>query len=154
MDNDASPEASRRQQITDDIKARTGIDEAMIERLVDAFYARVREDPLIGPIFLERVEDWNFHLEKLYAFWSSVALMSGRYHGRPMQVHLPLPINGSHFDQWLQLFEVTAAEICPPAAAAHFVERAYNIADSLEMGIASRRGEIRAPRRRPIPNTV
>jgi hemoglobin len=49
---------------------------------------------------------------------------------------------------------MTAAEICPPAAAAHFVERAYNIADSLEMGIASRRGEIRAPRRRPVRETV
>jgi truncated hemoglobin YjbI len=35
------------------------------------------------------------------AFWSSVALMSGRYHGQPMEKHLPLPIDARHFDRWL-----------------------------------------------------
>ena len=71
-------------------------------------------------------------------FWSSVALMSGRYHGQPMEKHVRLPVDARHFDRWLQLFERTALEVCPPAAAAHFIERAKPIAQSLELGIAAR----------------
>jgi hemoglobin len=69
-----------------------------------------------------------------------VALLSGLYHGRPTEKHLPLPIDARHFDRWLQLFEETADEVCPPVAAAHFIERAHRIADSLELGIAGRNG--------------
>ena len=74
------------------------------------------------------------------AFWSSVALMTGRYHGTPMAKHLPLPVDADHFDRWLELFEATAREICPPEAEAHFVERARRIAASLELGIAGGQG--------------
>ena len=74
------------------------------------------------------------------AFWSSVALMSGRYHGTPMAKHMPLPVDADHFDRWLTLFEETALEVCPPAAAAHFVELARRIAASLELGIAGAQG--------------
>ena len=136
----------RRARLTREIMEQTGIDDAMIERLVHTFYARVRQDPLIGPIFDARIDDWDHHLEKLCAFWSAVALMSGRYHGQPMQKHLPLPIDGAHFDRWLKLFEATATELCPPPAASHFIERARRIADSLEMGIASRQGRMYSPR--------
>lgn len=73
----------RRAAITHVIMAETGIDEAMIERLVRGFYERVRGDDLIGPIFAARISDWEPHLQRMIAFWSSVALLSGRYHGRP-----------------------------------------------------------------------
>lgn len=132
--------ARRREAIVEQIRAETGIDEAMIARLVDAFYDRVRVDPLIGPVFAERIADWGPHLEQMRLFWSSVALMSGVYHGRPMPKHLPLPVDARHFDRWLELFEATAAEVCPPAAAAHFIERARRIAESLELGIAGAEG--------------
>jgi hemoglobin len=132
--------ARRREAIVEQIRAETGIDEPMIARLVDAFYDRVRADPLIGPVFAARIRDWGPHLEQMRLFWSSVALMSGVYHGRPMPKHLPLPVDARHFDRWLALFEATAAEVCPPAAAAHFIERARRIAESLELGIAGARG--------------
>ena len=77
---------------------------------------------------------------------SSVALMTGRYHGQPMQKHVTLPVDGAHFDRWLALFESTATELCTPVAAAHFIERARRIADSLEMGIATQQGRIYNPR--------
>ena len=131
---------TRRQAIVRRIEAETGIDEAMIACLVDAFYDRVRVDPLIGPVFNERINDWGPHLEQMRLFWSSVALMSGAYHGRPMPKHLPLPVDGRHFDRWLALFEATASEVCPPHAAAHFIERARRIAESLELGIAGANG--------------
>jgi hemoglobin len=136
----------RRARITAELMDKTGIDEPMIERLVRKFYDRIRAEPVLGPIFASKIDDWEHHIQKLCAFWSSVALMTGRYHGQPMRVHLPLPVDRSHFDRWLALFEKTAAEICPPVAAAHFVERAHRIADSLEMGIATAQGRIVAPR--------
>ena len=127
---------ARREQLTAEIMQRTGIDEAMIERLVRGFYAKVRADAVLGSIFETRIKDWEPHLAQMCAFWSSVALMTGRYHGTPMAKHLPLPIDGSHFDRWLALFEETAREVCPGEAEAHFIERARRIAQSLELGIA------------------
>ena len=121
----------------------------MIERLVRAFYDRARRDPLIGPIFENKVYDWEGHFGRMRAFWSSVALMSGRYHGQPMVAHLPLPIDTPHFDRWLEIFAATARDVCPSAAAAHFLDRAHRIADSLELGIATRKGEMRPKRARP-----
>ena len=149
MNQPADPQdaAGRRAAIVAQIQAETGIDEAMIARLVDGFYDRVRIDPLIGPVFNDRIQDWAPHLEQMRLFWSSVALMSGVYHGRPMPKHLPLPVDARHFDRWLELFEATALELCPPEAAMHFIERARRIAESLELGIAGhnrvllRRGE-------------
>jgi hemoglobin len=132
--------ADRRAAIIEQIRAETGIDEAMIGRLVDGFYERVRGDPLIGPVFNDRIADWGPHLEQMKLFWSSVALMSGAYHGRPMPKHLPLPVDARHFDRWLELFEGTARDLCPPAAADHFIERARRIAESLELGIAGANG--------------
>lgn len=131
---------TRRQAATRRIEAETGIDEPMIARLVDAFYDRVRADPLLGPVFADRISDWGPHLAQMRLFWSSVALMSGVYHGRPMPKHLPLPVDARHFDRWLELFEATARDLCPPVAADHFIERARRIAESLELGIAGARG--------------
>lgn len=118
----------------------TEIDEATIERLVHTFYARVRADAWLGPVFEARVEDWDRHLQRMCAFWSSVTLGTGRYEGQPMRMHLPLPVDGRHFDRWLALFEATAREVCTPEGAAIFLERAQRIAASLELGIASASG--------------
>jgi hemoglobin len=138
--------AERRERLTQEIRDRTGIDEGMIERLVRGFYGRVQADPLLGPVFAARITDWEQHIAKLCAFWSSVALMTGRYHGQPMQAHVDLPVEAAHFDRWVATFEDTANALCPPAAAAHFIERARRIADSLEMGVAFRNGKIHSPR--------
>ena len=136
------PIPERRSELVADMMARTGIDGPMIERLVHTFYAKVRRDELLGPIFDARVEDWDKHLARMCLFWSSVALGSGAYQGSPMRVHAPLPVDAAHFDRWLALFEETANEVCPPAAAEHFVVRAKRIAQSLELGIAIHNGQI------------
>jgi len=132
--------AARRAAAVARTMAATGIDEAMISDLVDSFYARVRNDDLIGPVFAARIDDWGPHLAQMKLFWSSVALSSGLYQGRPMPKHLPLPIDADHFDRWLELFEATARDICPPVAADHFMERARRIAESLELGVANANG--------------
>lgn len=136
-----------RAQLTAEVALRTGIDDAMIDRLVRAFYARARADDMLGPVFASRIADheWEPHIERINAFWSSVALMTGIYHGRPMQLHVGLPVDAEHFDRWLALWEQTAREICPPAAAEHFIEKARTIAQSLELGIAMHNGAMPAP---------
>lgn len=131
---------ARRAAFAAEVQARTGIDEDMIRTLVHTFYDRIRADTVLGPIFAARIADWEPHLERMCAFWSSVTLMTGRYHGRPMQAHAPLPIGGAHFDRWLALFAATAHDVCPTAAADYFVERARMIAESLELGIGTHRG--------------
>lgn len=146
MVEDPEGAAERRARITRDLMDKTGIDDPLIERLVRTFYGRVQADPLIGPVFAARIADWEAHIAKLCAFWSSVALMTGRYHGQPMQTHLQLPIAAEHFDRWIAIFEATANELCPPEAAAHFIERARRIADSFELGMAGRQGKIASPR--------
>jgi hemoglobin len=92
----------------------------MIERVIRTFYERARRDALIGPIFESKIHDWEGHIAQLCAFWSSVALLSGRYHGQPMVAHLPLPIDTPEFDRWLALFAETVSDVCPPPAAAIF----------------------------------
>jgi hemoglobin len=146
---DAEGGSERRSLLVAEIRERTGIDEAMIHALVHGFYAKVRADDVIGPVFNAAIADWPPHLAKMCDFWSSVALMSGRYHGQPMPAHLKLPIEGPHFDRWLALFEATAAELCPPAAAEHFISRARRIADSFELGRAFATGNIQ---RGPLPS--
>lgn len=131
-----SPEAtSARPEMTADIMARTGLDEAVLRNLVHQFYARVRDDAVLGPIFADRITNWHPHLERMVAFWSSVALMTGRYHGRPVPAHTPLPISSLHFERWLVLFRETAHEVCTPAGADHVIERAERIARSLQMAV-------------------
>ena len=122
--------------------AAVGMSEDMIRNLVHTFYARVREDEVLGAIFNRVVGDWDEHLDKLCAFWSSVMLMTGRYKGAPMQVHAALPeISTALFDRWLAIFRLAATEVCPPPAAALFIDRAERIAQSLVHGIAVHRGQ-------------
>ena len=112
-------------------------DEAEIEALVRDFYGRIRADDILGPIFARVIgEDWEPHLQKMFAFWSSVMLMSGRYKGAPMVAHMRLKqVRPEHFDSWLSLFETSANRICAPETAAAFMEKARRIADSLKLGM-------------------
>lgn len=112
------------------------ISEMLIHRLVHTFYARVRNDPTLGPIFDAIIGSrWDEHLAIMVDFWSSVALASGRYGGKPHVAHRGLGLSPGHFRLWLALFEETALEVCPAGAAAFFIDRAHRIADSLQIGL-------------------
>jgi hemoglobin len=127
-----------------------GVTEEMIHQVVHGFYGKIRQDPALGPIFTRVIAEdaWPAHLQKMCDFWSSVMLMSGRFHGAPMPAHLRIKgqdgegLNGRHFARWLHLFSETVAELCPPEAAALFEQKAQMIAQSLQLGIAAARGEI------------
>lgn len=129
------PIRSTRPAATAELMARTGLDEAILTELVHRFYGKVREDVVLGPIFAARIEDWEQHLERMVSFWSSVALMTGRYHGAPVPKHADLPVTWADFERWLALFRETAHEVCPAEGAAHVIERAERIARSLNMAV-------------------
>jgi hemoglobin len=114
--------------------AANAVNESSIGVLVDRFYARVRQDNILGPIFAEKIgDDWEPHLETMRAFWSSLMLASGRYKGNPMLKHLLLVprIGSEHFDRWLDIWKQTTAELFPPETAAIFLSKAQSMAERL-----------------------
>ena len=122
-----SPAEPRRDQIVAQTMEATGIDEAMIERLVRRFYGKVRADSVLGPVFEARITDWEPHLQKMFAFWSSVALMSGRYHGQAFAAVRRC----AAFRSLADAFAETDRQVCPPAAAQRFILLSHRVAESL-----------------------
>ena len=118
-----------------------GINEESLRYLVDAFYAKVRKDPMIGPVFNAAISDWSEHLGKLQCFWSSVMLTSGRYKGRPLPAHVKHAdaISPASFERWLTIWRETTDELLDPASAAALQDKAGRIAESLSLGIAFHR---------------
>lgn len=113
------------------VEPRAAITQADVVRLVHAFYTRVRADTVLAPVFEARLEGrWDAHLAKMVDFWSSIALASGRDHGKPLLAHRGMGLDEAAFARWLALFEATACEVCDKDAAAFFVDRARRIAES------------------------
>lgn len=111
--------------VLDVLELQQQLDEAGITTLVHRFYERVRDEPLLGPIFATRIDDdaWPQHLDKMVRFWSTILIGSNRYLGNPMEVHRTLPgLTHAHFDHWLALFHEVTEEVFAPAVA-HSVQR-------------------------------
>jgi hemoglobin len=113
------------------------LSEDAIRRLVDDFYAKIRVDPELGPIFNRAIPgDWGPHLATMRNFWSSVMLTSGRYKGNPVAVHHRVDgIAIDLFDRWLALFDETCRELFDDALAAAFRDKAVRIAESLKLAL-------------------
>lgn len=119
--------------------AAMGIDEAFISNLVETFYTRVRAHDRLGPIFGQAIEDWDEHLPKMKDFWSSVAMNTGRYSGKPVPAHQKLTgVAKEDFAVWLGLFEETVRDLAPTDdVVPYFMERAQRIAESLKLAMFS-----------------
>ena len=128
-----------------------GVDEGGLEQMVARFYARVRADRELGPVFESAIDDWPAHIQKLTAFWSSVMLRTGRYKGNPMAVHLRQRARLSRpmFDRWLALWAETAGEVLPPVGAAALRAKAARIAESLQFALSLEPAPAQAPGRLP-----
>lgn len=109
-----------------------------ISTLLDLFYARVRADPELGPVFARAIgeNEWPAHMATIQDFWSAVMLKSGRYKGNPFQVHKEVEgISPQLFGRWLALFDAACRETLPPDLAEAIHSRAIQIADSLKAGL-------------------
>ena len=113
------------------------VSEDGIRQLVDAFYDKVRLDAELAPIFLRAIPgDWEPHLARMYAFWSSLMLTAGRYKGNPVVKHLVIPGIQPHlFERWLALFNETCGELFDDGVSEEFRAKAARIAESLKLAL-------------------
>jgi hemoglobin len=124
--------------------ATTPLNETSIASLVNRFYAKVREDALLGPVFNGAIGDhWPEHLATLTDFWTSVLLASGRYKGNPMVAHLLIPqMDQQHFTRWIELWRGTTAEALGPEISAALVAKASMMGERLvEVSTGVREGQ-------------
>ncbi|MEO6176660.1 MAG: group III truncated hemoglobin [Flavobacterium circumlabens] len=100
-----------------------------IKLLVNTFYAKVQDDDLIGPIFNEKMLGrWPEHLEKMYRFWQTILLEEHTYSGSPFPPHKHLPVNQTHFDRWMEIFNSTVDFLFVGKLAEESKIRAANMA--------------------------
>ena len=112
-----------------------------IARITGVFYASVRRDPLLGPIFIAKFgttdELWDPHVAKISEFWASIFLKTRTYKGNPMAKHAGLEgISPAHFSRWLELFAQAGQKTLPPEKQDLFNKTANRIAKSLQMGLS------------------
>jgi hemoglobin len=104
------------------------------------FYADVRQDTLIGPIFNAQIHDWPAHLEKIADFWALQTGGPSGYRGGFGAAHLPLGLEETHFRRWLMLWELNCKSRLEPAAADWFIARAQELAGNLRRLLGGRSG--------------
>jgi hemoglobin len=115
------------------ISLPVSVSEKRIAELVDRFYARIREDALLGPVFNAAIGDhWPEHLATLTDFWTSVLLATGRYKGNPMMAHLAIPqMDQQHFSRWIELWRETTSEVFGPQISEALVAKASMMGERL-----------------------
>lgn len=88
---------------------------ADVYKLVSKFYAVIRADDLLGPIFNHHLKDeqWPPHIEKLTDFWVTSLFGEVCFKGNPslahikVDKHLNLGMQQDHFKRWLKLWAET-----------------------------------------------
>jgi hemoglobin len=104
------------------------VSEELIREIVERFYADVRKDPLLAPVFEARVADWAAHNQLMCDFWSSLMNGTGRYHGRPLEVHRRIGvITHQHFERWVDLFTAVCETCCRGNELERFVAAAQRM---------------------------
>ncbi|WP_338764404.1 group III truncated hemoglobin [Bernardetia sp. ABR2-2B] len=103
--------------------------EENIKLLVDTFYDKVNQNLILSPIFNDfAAVDWSSHLPIMYRFWNGILFGEGGYKGNPFEKHIPLPIDKTHFENWLNLFVETVDEFFEGNKAEEAKQRASIIA--------------------------
>lgn len=83
-----------------------------INKLVVSFYAKVRQDKLLGPIFNRAIPEgkWENHFQKLTDFWETNLFGVRKFKGSPTLAHIKVDqeeghqISQLHFQRWLELW--------------------------------------------------
>jgi len=107
-----------------------------IELVMTRFYANVRKDPVLGPIFNGHVNNWPEHEAKIARFWRNAILFERSYDGNPMMAHMRAgDVRADHFDGWLALFDKVLDENLPEETAAAWSALVHRIGRGLRMGV-------------------
>jgi hemoglobin len=104
-----------------------------IERLVNAFYTKVRADAPLGHVFDGVAQvNWETHLPKLYDFWDTVLFRAGTFRGNPIAAHAKLldraDLGWLMFERWLAMFRETVEELFAGENAGHIIRCAEDMA--------------------------
>ncbi|MEO6948658.1 MAG: group III truncated hemoglobin [Ginsengibacter sp.] len=111
-----------------------------VKNLVDTFYGKVREDDLIGPIFNKKLEGrWPEHLAKLTTFWQTILIGEHTYFGTPFPPHSELPIDSSHFERWIMLFNQTVDNLFEGETATEAKWRAGKMSEMFQFKLSMKR---------------
>jgi hemoglobin len=99
--------------------------------LLRHFYADVRQDPLISPIFNAQIKDWKHHLEVIASFWETIIGGPSTY-ARPMPMkHLTLRLREEDFERWLFLWQANCRAQLSSDVAKEMIDLANHIAHRL-----------------------
>jgi len=119
-----------------DIKTREDV-----SKLIHTFYADVREDELLGPIFNSMIKDWDKHLDLLTDFWETNLFFVKKYAGNPLAAHVRADkfhnhtINEFHFGIWLNLWFKNIDSLFEGENAQLAKNRARNMSTFMNMEI-------------------
>ena len=117
-----------------------------VRNLVDTFYARVRNDEALGPVFDAHIADWDRHLARMVDFWSAILRGTARYQGTPMPRHAVLPeLSDALFQRWLELFRLTTQSLGNESMRQRADIMAQRIAQSLWFGCQLHRNPNASP---------
>ena len=104
-----------------------------LARLLHHFYADVRQDPLIGPIFNARIQHWGEHLAIIANFWETVLGATRTYSGPMPALHAPLGLGPEHFERWLFLWGANCRAHLPAEAAGEMIDLARHLGQRLQV---------------------
>jgi len=117
--------------------------------LVYTFYEKVRAETTLGPIFNDRIKDWDAHLELLTTFWETSLFftkkLDKKYKGNPLKAHVKVDksidntITELHFGLWLNLWIETIDELFSGDYANIAKRRARKMASFLYLKIFDER---------------
>ncbi|UCU97809.1 group III truncated hemoglobin [Acidovorax radicis] len=107
-----------------------------ITALVHGFYADVRQDALLGPVFEQALHGrWDAHLQRLVDFWSTVALGTRSFRGNVFGKHMALEgVTPAHFAAWVGLWQKHTQQLFAPDVARELQLAAHGIARNLFRG--------------------
>ena len=117
------------------------LNEQQLQRVIDEFYARVRADAELGPIFDSIIgQRWGPHIARIMAFWRTATRLGSGYKGRDfMPAHLRhLSIRAEQLPRWLTLFRATCHDICAPEDAATLIAIAEQMEENMAISLARR----------------
>lgn len=118
-----------------------GLTEALIRKVIPAFYEKVRPDPVLGPVFADAIgDDWDHHIERIIQFWLTATRLGSGYESRNfLPAHLRHgSIRVQQLPRWLELFRETTAEHCSPEAASVLLDIAQRMAETIAVGLSRR----------------
>lgn len=114
-----------------------------IERIIQQFYDKIKDDEEIGFFFTEVVKiNWERHIPNMCAFWEGVLFYTGDFSGNPLSAHRAIHqkynTQPMHFKRWLILFNEVVDENFKGMNAEKMKRHAKSIANVMLQNIKAK----------------